>query len=72
MSTTGPLSRPSSQTSLSMLYFNDRLCDPTCGDCTHVLSGHSSGVTCVEWSPVDEFILASASWDGKMKLWDTR
>ena len=49
-----------------------RLCDPSSGDCTHVLSGHSAGVVCVEWSPSEEFVLASASWDGKIKLWDVR
>lgn len=37
-----------------------------------MLNGNSAGVACVEWSPSEEFVLASASWDGKIKLWDVR
>jgi WD40 repeat protein len=40
----------------------NRLCDPQCGDCTHVLNGHFGGVTCVEWSPTEQHILASGRY----------
>ena len=49
-----------------------RLCDPISGCSTHVLDGHQSGVTVVEWKPSDQYILASASLDGRVKQWDVR
>ena len=49
-----------------------RLCDPISGCSTHVLDGHQSGVTAVEWKPSDQYILASASLDGRVKQWDVR
>ena len=62
--------------SSSRLHIDDRvvyLCDIKSGSMTHQLSGHGmGGISCVQWSPVHDYILASGSRDGTIKLWDIR
>ncbi|RKP37954.1 WD40-repeat-containing domain protein [Dimargaris cristalligena] len=36
------------------------------------LSGHRAWVSAVDWSPTSPFMLASASHDGTVKIWDVR
>lgn len=48
------------------------LCDIRSGSMTHSLTGHSGAVNCVQWSPIYDYILASGSSDGTIKLWDVR
>lgn len=49
-----------------------QLCDLKSGSCSHILQGHRGEVMSVCWSPRYDFILASASADSKVKLWDVR
>ena len=51
---------------------NVRLCDPNSGALTHTLLGHSAPVTAIDWSPADEFLLASGGQDGRLRVWDIR
>lgn len=54
------------------------LCDIKSGATTQQLIGHGSGhgkygnrgISTVQWSPVDEFILVSSGSDGCIKVWD--
>lgn len=36
------------------------------------LPGHRDEVWSVVWSPIDEYLLASGSLDGSVRLWDIR
>ncbi|KAM8866741.1 DNA excision repair protein ERCC-8 [Synchiropus picturatus] len=49
-----------------------QLCDLKSGARIHVLQGHRAEVLSVRWSPRYEYILASASADSKVKVWDVR
>ncbi|XP_005990749.1 DNA excision repair protein ERCC-8 isoform X2 [Latimeria chalumnae] len=49
-----------------------QLCDLKSGSCTHILTGHKCEVLSVKWSPRYEYILATASADSTVKLWDVR
>lgn len=49
-----------------------QLCDLKSGSCSHILQGHRSEVLSVSWSPRNEYVLATASTDSKVKLWDVR
>ncbi|KAL8714654.1 MAG: hypothetical protein Q9220_001603 [cf. Caloplaca sp. 1 TL-2023] len=49
-----------------------RLVDLRTGASTHSLAGHGRSVFSVAWSPKEEFILASGSSDGTVRLWDIR
>ena len=49
-----------------------RLCDPRSGDCCQSLTGHRKAVMSVEFSPLHSHLIASASLDGTLKLWDIR
>nr|XP_060617512.1 DNA excision repair protein ERCC-8 [Anolis sagrei ordinatus] len=49
-----------------------QLCDLKSGSCSHILQGHKQEVLAVSWSPRYEYILASASADSRVKLWDVR
>nr|XP_008101073.1 PREDICTED: DNA excision repair protein ERCC-8 isoform X1 [Anolis carolinensis] len=49
-----------------------QLCDLKSGACSHILQGHKKEVLAVSWSPRYEYILASASADSRVKLWDVR
>lgn len=49
-----------------------QLCDMKSGAKIHVLQGHRAEVLSVRWSPRYEYILASASADSKVKVWDVR
>ncbi|XP_053910032.1 DNA excision repair protein ERCC-8 isoform X3 [Cuculus canorus] len=49
-----------------------QLCDLKSGSCSHILQGHRQEVLAVCWSPRHEYILATASADSRVKLWDVR
>ncbi|XP_026721364.1 DNA excision repair protein ERCC-8 isoform X2 [Athene cunicularia] len=49
-----------------------QLCDLKSGSCSHILQGHKQEVLAVSWSPHDEYVLATASADSRVKLWDVR
>ncbi|KAJ7335935.1 hypothetical protein JRQ81_013876 [Phrynocephalus forsythii] len=49
-----------------------QLCDLKSGSCSHILQGHKQEVLAVSWSPRNEYILATASADSRVKLWDVR
>uniref|UniRef100_A0A8D0G7Z3 DNA excision repair protein ERCC-8 n=1 Tax=Sphenodon punctatus TaxID=8508 RepID=A0A8D0G7Z3_SPHPU len=49
-----------------------QLCDLKSGSCSHILQGHRQEVLAVAWSPRYEYILATASADSGVKLWDVR
>ncbi|XP_020639400.1 DNA excision repair protein ERCC-8 isoform X1 [Pogona vitticeps] len=49
-----------------------QLCDLKSGSCSHILQGHKQEVLAVSWSPRYEYILATASADSRVKLWDVR
>lgn len=44
--------------------------DPDTGDIAQQLSGHSEVIVSLEWHP-DGVRLASGSWDGMVRVWDT-
>lgn len=46
--------------------------DPSIGSSSHVLRGHTGGVTALHWSPVVDYILASGGMDGVIRIWDIR
>ncbi|XP_075382516.1 DNA excision repair protein ERCC-8 isoform X2 [Mycteria americana] len=49
-----------------------QLCDLKSGSCSHILQGHRQEVLAVSWSPRHEYVLATASADSRVKLWDVR
>uniref|UniRef100_H3DJP7 DNA excision repair protein ERCC-8 n=2 Tax=Tetraodon nigroviridis TaxID=99883 RepID=H3DJP7_TETNG len=49
-----------------------QLCDLRSGSKIHILQGHRAEVLSVRWSPRYEHILATASADSKVKMWDVR
>uniref|UniRef100_A0A8C9QC02 DNA excision repair protein ERCC-8 n=1 Tax=Spermophilus dauricus TaxID=99837 RepID=A0A8C9QC02_SPEDA len=49
-----------------------KLCDLKSGSCSHILQGHRQEILAVSWSPRYEYILATASADSRVKLWDVR
>uniref|UniRef100_A0A9L0TDT6 ERCC excision repair 8, CSA ubiquitin ligase complex subunit n=1 Tax=Equus caballus TaxID=9796 RepID=A0A9L0TDT6_HORSE len=49
-----------------------QLCDLKSGSCSHILQGHRQEILAVSWSPRYEYILATASADSRVKLWDVR
>ncbi|KAG8450598.1 hypothetical protein GDO86_003029 [Hymenochirus boettgeri] len=49
-----------------------QLCDLKSGSSSHILQGHRGEVLAVCWSPRYDYILATASADSKVKLWDVR
>ncbi|XP_042660831.1 DNA excision repair protein ERCC-8 isoform X2 [Tyto alba] len=48
------------------------LCDLKSGSSSHILEGHKQEVLAVCWSSRHEYILATASADSRVKLWDVR
>lgn len=73
----------SSNETNAMQLVDDRavyLCDIKSGSTTQQLIGHGSGhgrygnrgISTVQWSPINEFILISGGGDGCVKLWDVR
>lgn len=49
-----------------------RLIDMKSGSATHSLKGHRRAIQCIQWSPKDEFLLASGGTDNQAMLWDIR
>ncbi|XP_023658857.1 DNA excision repair protein ERCC-8 [Paramormyrops kingsleyae] len=49
-----------------------QLCDLKSGSCIQVLQGHRGEILSVRWSPRHEYILATASADSSVRLWDVR
>ncbi|CAL8251135.1 unnamed protein product [Boreogadus saida] len=49
-----------------------QLCDLKSGSRIHVLQGHRAEILSVRWSPRNEHILASASADSTVRIWDVR
>ncbi|XP_048953846.1 DNA excision repair protein ERCC-8 isoform X6 [Canis lupus baileyi] len=53
-----------------------QLCDLKSGSCSHILqvifAGHRQEILAVSWSPRCEYVLATASADSRVKLWDVR
>jgi len=49
-----------------------KLVDVRSGASSHQLTGHSRGITSVQWSPTVPVVFASGSKDGTIRLWDIR
>jgi DNA excision repair protein ERCC-8 len=50
-----------------------KLVDLRSGAASHSLTGHTRGVTSVQWcGPTSDVVIASASLDGTVRLWDIR
>lgn len=49
-----------------------KLVDVRSGASSHQLTGHSQGITAVQWSPTNPAVVASGSKDGTIRLWDIR
>ncbi|KAM4616060.1 DNA excision repair protein ERCC-8 isoform 2-T2 [Polymixia lowei] len=49
-----------------------QLCDLKSGSRIHVLQGHKAEILSVQWSPRCEHILATASADSRVRVWDVR
>ncbi|XP_055457932.1 DNA excision repair protein ERCC-8 isoform X2 [Psammomys obesus] len=49
-----------------------QLCDLKSGSCSHILQGHRQEILAVSWSPRYDYVLATASADSRVKLWDVR
>lgn len=49
-----------------------RLVDLRANSSAHSIAGHKGAVLSVAWSPLDEYLLASAGADGTVRLWDVR
>ncbi|KAH7468748.1 WD repeat-containing protein ATCSA-1 [Phytophthora ramorum] len=49
-----------------------RLVDMESGATAHSLLGHKDEVWTLDWAPSSEFLLASGSRDGEIRLWDVR
>ncbi|KAG7379444.1 DNA excision repair protein ERCC-8 [Phytophthora pseudosyringae] len=49
-----------------------RLVDMASGATAHTLLGHKDEVWTLDWSPASEFVLATGSRDGEIRLWDIR
>ncbi|XP_034152256.1 DNA excision repair protein ERCC-8 isoform X2 [Esox lucius] len=49
-----------------------QLCDLKSGSRIHILQGHRGEVLSVRWSPRHEHILATASTDSRVLVWDVR
>lgn len=48
-----------------------RLVDIRSGASSHLL-GNEGGITCLQWSPLSDVVVASGSVDGTIRLWDIR
>ncbi|XP_014671566.1 PREDICTED: DNA excision repair protein ERCC-8-like isoform X2 [Priapulus caudatus] len=48
------------------------LVDLKSGSYSHILKGHKGAVYVVDWSPQNEYVLASGSSDNKALMWDVR
>jgi len=48
------------------------LCDLRSGSQSHILKGHRNPVVGLDWSPCNEYLLASGSGDHTIRLWDIR
>ncbi|KAL3935938.1 MAG: hypothetical protein SGBAC_008643 [Bacillariaceae sp.] len=49
-----------------------KLVDIRSGSHSHELSGHTDGISALQWSPNMPVVLASGSKDGTVRLWDIR
>lgn len=49
-----------------------KLVDLRSGAASHTLIGHGRGITSVQWCPTCDVVMASASLDGTVRLWDIR
>ncbi|EEY59812.1 DNA excision repair ERCC-8-like protein [Phytophthora infestans T30-4] len=49
-----------------------RLVDMESGATAHSLLGHKDEIWSLDWSPASEFLLATGSRDGEIRLWDIR
>jgi WD40 repeat protein len=49
-----------------------KLVDVRSGASSHQLTGHTQGITAVQWSPTNPAVVASGSKDGNIRLWDIR
>ncbi|ORX46676.1 WD40 repeat-like protein [Piromyces finnis] len=48
------------------------LCDLRSGSQSHILIGHKNPVISLDWSPCNEYLLASGGGDHSIRLWDIR
>ncbi|KAG2386543.1 hypothetical protein C9374_002287 [Naegleria lovaniensis] len=71
-STSSGTTTPSTLIACALEDHSIRICDLNSGANIQQFIGHSSKVRCVKWSPHSEYIFASASNDGTIRLWDIR